>query len=280
MHLLGKVVLLTGADAGIGRAAAHRFAKEGAKVCVTGRRETIGHQVVEELIQITGDPGSALFVRGDVSIKSDTIRMVDETIKKFGKLDILINCAAAQAGGSVLDAEPEDYERLFSINVMGYGLCARAAIPFLRLSPGSAIVNIASLNGNIGTPNRMLYNATKAAVIEMTQCMAIDFPAIRVNCVSPGFTRSDAMMQGLSMTGLDPEECADLISKGTIMKRMASPDEIANVIVFLASDEASYITGSNIMVDGGALCYGNYGAALENDPRLRLPEAQECHGAS
>ena len=268
MNFLGKVVLLTGADAGIGRAAARRFAKEGAKVCVTGRREAAGAQVVEELTRLTGDRDGAMFVQGDVSIKADTVRMVEETVKKFCQLDILVNCAAAQAGGSVLEAEPEDYERLFGTNVMGYGLCAKAAIPYLLKSPGSAIVNIASLNGNIGTPNRMLYDASKAAVIEMTKCMAIDFPAIRVNCVSPGFTSSDAMMRGLSMTGLDPEECAALISKGTIMKRMASPDEIANVIVFLASDEASFITGSNIMVDGGALCYGNYGAALENDPRL------------
>ncbi|HAL74894.1 MAG TPA: short-chain dehydrogenase [Clostridiales bacterium] len=268
MNLQGKAVLLTGADAGIGRAAAHRFAREGARVCVTGRREAAGRKIVEELVQISGEKDSVLFVQGDISIKADSIRMIDETVKKFGKLDILVNCAAAQLGGTVLDAEPEDYQKIFNTNVMGYGLCAKAAIPYLNQSTGSAIVNIASLNGNIGTPGRMLYDASKAAVIEMTQCMAIDFPSIRVNCVSPGFTRSDAMMQGLSMTGLDPEECAALISKGTIMKRMAAPEEIANVIVFLASDEASFMTGANIIVDGGALSYGNYGAALENDPRL------------
>ena len=216
MDLKGKVVLLTGANDGIGRAAALRFAREGAKVAVTGRRETEGQMVANELAQISGNPDNALFVRGDVSDKADTIRMVEQTVARFGRLDILVNCAAAQAGGTVLDAEPEDYDRLFSINVMGYGLCAKAAIPHLRRSRDSAIVNIASLNGNIGTPGRTLYNATKAAVIEMTKSMAIDFPDIRINCVSPGFTRSAAMMAGLSMTGLDPEECAALDRKSVV----------------------------------------------------------------
>lgn len=269
MNFSEKVVLLTGANDGIGRAAALRFVREGAKVAVTGRRENQGRIVVEELIQICGNPDYVLFIQGDISDPQDTVRMVEQTVERFGGLDILINCAAAQAGGTVLDAEPEDYARIFNTNVMGYGLCAKAAIPYLLKKRGSAIVNIASLNGNVGVANRTLYNASKAAVIEMTKSMAVDFPSIRVNCVSPGFTKSDAMMAGLAMTGLEPEECAALISKGVIMQRMAMPEEIANVIVFLASDEASYITGENIMVDGGALCFGNYGAALSNDPRLQ-----------
>lgn len=263
MDMIGRVVLLTGATDGIGRAAARRFLREGAAVVITGRREEKGREAETELVASCGDPSRVLFVRGDVSVEADAVRFVEETVARFGRLDVLVNCAALQAGGTVLDAGPDDYARLFGVNVMGYGLCAKAAIPHLLRAPGAAIVNVASLNGNVGTGSRTLYNATKAAVVEMTQSMAIDFPTIRVNCVSPGFTASDAMMEGLSHTGLAPDEAGALISRGVVMKRMGTVDEIANVIHFLASDEASYMTGSNVLVDGGALCWGNYGAALE-----------------
>ncbi len=263
MDMQGRVVLLTGATDGIGRAAARRFLSEGASVAITGRREEKGLEAERELGAACGDPSRVRFVRGDVSIEADAVRFVAETIARFGHLDALINCAALQLGGTVMDAGPEDYARLFAVNVAGQGLCAKAAIPYLLRSPCAAIVNIASLNGNVGTGGRTIYNATKSAVIEMTQSMAVDFPTIRVNCVSPGFTASDAMMAGLSGTGLPPQEAGALISRGVVMKRMAHVDEIANVVHFLASDEASYMTGSNVLVDGGALCWGNYGAALE-----------------
>jgi NAD(P)-dependent dehydrogenase (short-subunit alcohol dehydrogenase family) len=268
MRLQGKVALLTGANDGIGKASAIRFVTEGARVVITGRRQEKGEQTLRELKAIGGND-CALFVQCDVVNEQDSRWAVEKTIEKFCSLDILVNCAAAQAAGTVLEARPEDYARMFNTNVMGYGLCAKAAIPYLLRAKGSAIVNIASLNGNVGTGNRTLYNASKAAVIEMTRSMAIDFPTIRINSVSPGFTRSDAMLAGLASTGIDPEECAALISQGVIMKRMAAPEEIAAVILFLASEDASYITGENIMADGGALCFGNYGAAFEADPRLR-----------
>jgi NAD(P)-dependent dehydrogenase (short-subunit alcohol dehydrogenase family) len=267
MRLKDQVALLTGATDGIGKATAIRFVREGARVVFTGRSQAKGSRALQELAAAGGE-GCAVFVQCDVTDEKAALLAVNTVLEKFGRLNILVNCAAAQAGGTVLDAKPEDYDHIFRTNVMGYGLSAKVAIPQLLKNPGSAIVNIASLNGNVGTVSRTLYNASKAAVIEMTRSMAIDFPTIRVNCVSPGFTRSDAMMAGLASTGLDPDECASLISRGVIMRRMATPDEIAAVILFLASSDASYITGENIMADGGALCFGNYGAALETDPRL------------
>jgi len=274
MKLSGRIALLTGATDGIGRATAHRFVREGARVVLTGRREAQGNQVAEELAAMAGDPRCARFVRGDVSVEADAHCVVEETVAHFGRLDILVNCAAAQGHGTVLDATPEDYALLLGTNVMGMGLCAKAAIPHLLKSERSAIVNIASLVGNVGVGGRTLYCVSKAAVIEMTKCMAIDFPSIRINCVSPGFTRSHAMMAGLSKLGLDLEECARLLTAGVLMQRMATPDEIANVVLFLASDEASYITGENIVADGGALCFGNYASALIE--RMKGTEAEKA----
>jgi dihydroanticapsin dehydrogenase len=266
MRLKDKVAIITGGNDGIGKATALLFSSEGARVVIAARREKEGRETVEE---IGRKKGEAIFVKTDTSVEADDIQMVETAIKKFGKLDILVNCAAAQIGGSVLDAKPEDYDRVFSVNVKGYGLCAKAAIPYLLKSGKGAIVNVASLNGIIGTPNRSIYNASKAAVIELSKSMAMDFPTIRVNSVMPGFTKSAAMMNGLSATGIPPEECALLISRGSILKRMAEPIEIAYGILFLSSDEASYITASSLLIDGGIAGGIDAGKALLEDPRFK-----------
>lgn len=274
MKLSGRIALLVGATDGIGRAAAHRFAQEGASVAISGRRPVEGQQVVAEIHEITGRPDSALFVKGDVTVESDMVQVIEETVAKFGGLDILVNCAAKQGHGTILEATTEDYVAFFHTNVMGMGLSAKAAIPYLLKSRHGAIVNIASLVGNVGVGGRTLYCASKAAVIEMTKCMAIDFPSIRINCISPGFTSSRFMMAGLSRLGLDLEEAGRLLTSGVLMNRLATPEEIANVILFLASDEASYITGENIMVDGGALCYGNHAYKLVE--RMKAKENEKA----
>lgn len=253
-----RAALIVGASEGIGKAVAEKFVRDGMNVLVFSRRADVLKKVEDELKEISGDPYCASWAQGDITSEADLKAAVEKAVKLFGGLDVLVNVAAAQAAGTVMDVGPDDYALMFGVNVMGYGLAAKAAIPELLKSDSAAIVNVSSLNGNIGVPNRTLYNCTKAAVIEMTQSMACDFPSIRVNCVSPGFTASDSMIAGLAITGIAPEECAKLISAGTLMKRMAEPSEIANVIGFLASDAASYITGQNIVADGGALCFGNY----------------------
>jgi NAD(P)-dependent dehydrogenase (short-subunit alcohol dehydrogenase family) len=257
MRLHQKVALITGGNDGIGRAVAQRFVREGANVVIMARREEKGKEVEKELIAISGDQSCALFVKGNTRIEGDSVNAVARAIEKYGRLDILVNCAAAQGTGTVLDARPEDYDHFFGTNIMGYGLAAKAAIPYLVKSENSAIVNVASLVGIVGTANRMLYDVTKAAIIHMTKCMACDFPSIRINCVSPGFTMSDAERVRLGYYSNDPKALAARLASISLMKRIADPDEQANVILFLASDEASYITGENIVVDGGIFCRMN-----------------------
>ena len=257
-----RTAFITGANDGIGKATAKKLASKGYNVVVFARREEACIKVVNEINEEFGDD-TAVYYAGDVTIPEDLKNGVALAVSKYGKLDLLVCCAAAQGAGTVLDVEPEDYEKMFKTNVMGYGMAAKMAIPELLKTEKPAIVNIASLNGNIGVAGRTLYNCTKAAVIEMTQSMACDFPAIRVNCVSPGFTASETMMWGLEHSGFDAATCAKLISAGTLMQRMAQPEEIANVVAFLASDDASYITGHNLIADGGALCYGHYDYEME-----------------
>lgn len=254
MRLKDKVALITGGNDGIGKAVAHRFVREGARVVLMARREEKGKEVENELIAIGSDTDCALFVKGNTKNEEDSVNAVAKVIEKYGHLDILVNCAAAQGTGTVLDAGPKDYDHFLGTNIMGYGLSSKAAIPYLLKFEGSAIVNVASLVGCLGTANRMLYDVTKAAIIHMTKCMACDFPSIRINSVSPGFTMSDAEKVRLGNYSKDPEALAARLSSISLMNRIASPDEQANVILFLASDEASYITGENIVVDGGILC--------------------------
>jgi meso-butanediol dehydrogenase / (S,S)-butanediol dehydrogenase / diacetyl reductase len=254
MKLEGKVAWIPGGNDGIGMATAHRFVREGARVVLMARREEKGAEVVKALVAISGDADCAIFVKGDVTVEKDCINAVEKAVGKYGHLDILINCAAAQGTSNALDAKPEDYDHFFDTNIMGYGLCAKAAIPYLLKSKGSAIVNVASLVGILGTSNRMLYDVSKAAIIHMTKCMACDFPAIRINAVSPGFTLSDREKAVFSADSQNPSSIAARLSAVSLMNRIAKPEEQANVILFLASDEASYITGVNIVVDGGILC--------------------------
>lgn len=271
----GYTVLLTGATDGIGKAAAKRFAMEGANICITGRREEIGKKAVEEITEAAGREDCVIYVKADIKKIEDTKNALDILLKKWGHLDVLVNCGAKQVGGTILEMEPEDYDEVFGTNVKGFGLSCKVCIPELYKSSHPSIINVASVNGNMGVAARTLYGASKAAVILMSKAMAQDFAPIRINSISPGFTASDAMLTNMSrVTGVSPEECARLTSAGTALHRMASPDEQAAVIAFLASEDASYVTGENIVVDGGALCVGRYDVALESDPRVKAAKAK------
>ena len=270
----GYNVLLTGATDGIGKAAAMRFAMEGANVCITGRRVEVGEKAAAEIAEAAGRPDCVIYVSANIQNMEDTRKALDALLEKWGRLDVLVNCGAKQVGGTILDMEPEDYDQVLGTNVKGIGLACRVCIPELYKSPHPSIVNVASINGNMGVAARTLYGVSKAAVILMSRAMAQDFAPIRVNSISPGFTGSEAMLTNMSrITGIPPEECARLTSEGTALRRMARPEEQAAVIAFLASEDASYVTGENIIVDGGALCVGRYDTALESDPRVLAAKA-------
>lgn len=248
MKLEGKVAAITGAGRGIGRATAILFAREGAKVAVACRTEAEGNATVGE---ITKEGGNAIFVKTDVSNEKDDVTFIETTVKAFGKLNLLVNNAAAFCSGTVLDTPADVYDRVFSVNVKGIGLCSKAAIPHLRKSGNGAIVNVSSMNGVIGTPSQAVYNASKAAIIALTKSMAIDFPDLRVNVVLPGLTRTKALDDAITEFGVGLEVGYEVLKRTPLVGRVADPMEIARGILFLASDDASYATGSTLLLDGG-----------------------------
>jgi NAD(P)-dependent dehydrogenase (short-subunit alcohol dehydrogenase family) len=250
-RLAGKVAVITGAGAGIGRATAELFAEEGAAVVIAERDEATGRDAAGA-IQEAG--GKALFVRTDVSDEPSVARMAAEAVAAFGAVHILVNNAAVFVLRGI-EATVEEWRQTLDVNVMGPSLVAKHVVPAIRRAGGGAIVNLGSISSFIAQPNYVTYNTTKAAIIGMTRCMAMDLAPdnIRVNAVCPGvvWTRiveEQAIAMGLDRAGADvhPQWAG-----AQLIHRCADPREIAYAILFLASDEASFITGAPLMVDAG-----------------------------
>ena len=266
MRLKDKVAIITGATNGIGLEAARLFMQEGAKVVIGSiEDDKTGNNIVDNIKKETG--GEAIYVQTDVSLAAANNNLVEKTIQSFGQLDILVCNAAVHWAGTALTAAPEDYDLQFAVNVKGCGLAARAAIPYLRKSNDGNIVNIASVNGMVGMQGQSIYNASKAAVIELSYSMAIDFPEIRVNALLPGFTNTASLNDAVVGTGFELEEGQRLLAEGTLRKRLAEPIEIAKAILFLASEDASYVTASSLLVDGGMGNISRSSSGIVNDKR-------------
>jgi len=247
----GKVAIVTGGGGGIGRATCELFAEQGAAVVVAEIDIHRARQVAEGIV---ARGGRALGIPTDVTDEASIGRMVSQTVEAWGRIDVLVNNAARFILRGI-DASVEEWQRILASNVMGPALVAKQVVPIMQRQRRGAIVNLGSISSFIAQPEFVTYNATKAALSEMTRCMALDLAphGIRVNAVCPGTVWTQIVEQRSRDEGLDRAAADKDIRFGgaAMLQRIADPREIAQAILFLASDEASYITAENLMVDGG-----------------------------
>jgi NAD(P)-dependent dehydrogenase (short-subunit alcohol dehydrogenase family) len=242
----GKVALVTGGTSGIGKATAIEFARAGAKVVVSGRREKEGAGVVREIKKLGGD---AAFIRADVAKEADVKAMVKFTVDKFGKLDVAFNNAGVEWKGSLDQASEAEYRRIFDINVWGVLNSMRYEIPAMLKTGGGAIVNTSSVVGHVGFPQISIYTASKHAVEGLTKSLALEFAKqnIRINAVAPGPIATD-MWDRVAGDGV-----GDQVVEIVPVQRVGAAEEIAAAVLYLASDAAKFTTGTSLVVDGGLI---------------------------
>jgi NAD(P)-dependent dehydrogenase (short-subunit alcohol dehydrogenase family) len=242
----GPVVLITGALAGIGRATALAFARDGARVVVSGRRADAGEALVAELRDLGA---AAEFIAVDVRHDAEVGSLVDKTVARFGRLDIAVNNAGTEGQpGAVVDQTPESYAATFDTNVLGTLLSMKHEMRVMQKQGSGSIVNLSSTMGHRGAPGASLYTASKHAVEGLTKAAALEGAAfnVRVNAVAPGPIDTEMLTR---FTGT-PDRKAGLVA-GVPMKRMGRPEEIAQAIVYLGTDRSSYVSGQILSVNGG-----------------------------
>ncbi|MGA9812948.1 MAG: SDR family oxidoreductase [Terriglobales bacterium] len=247
-RLKDKVVIVTGAGSGIGRAVALAMIREGARVVLMGRRKDRVEALAREA------KGSAIAVGADVSKRDEIDHVLERTVKEFGGVNALVNNAGILHPGTAEQITEAQWDETFNINVRGLWLFSRAVLPHLRQAGGGSIINVASVLGINGARNRAAYAASKGAVVLLTKCMAIDHghENIRVNAICPSFVETDLTAAVLSKAA-DP----DAVRRERIgvhpLGRLGQPEDMAGLAVYLASDESSWVTGTTFPVDGGYL---------------------------
>jgi NAD(P)-dependent dehydrogenase (short-subunit alcohol dehydrogenase family) len=249
--LAGKRALVTGGASGIGRATALLFAREGAVVSVVDLDETGGQAVAQKVVD---EGGQAIFVRCDVSLTADCQRAVQQTVDRLGGLDILFNNAGIIRRATVVDTTEEEWDRVMAVNVKSVFLLSKYTVPVMARSGGGVIVNTSSGWGLVGGRRAVSYCASKGAVLNMTRAMALDHSAqnIRVNCVCPGDTDTGLLRDEARQLGQAEE---DFLAQAADrpLRRIGTPEEVAQAVLYLASDRASFVTGTALVVDGGGL---------------------------
>ena len=260
MRLEGKVAIVTGSACGIGAASARLMAGEGAKVCVADIDVEKGQQVAADIVASGGD---AFFQKLDITSEEDWTNGVNEVVARYGKLNVLVNNAAAAHAGTVEETTAEDWDHVMEVNGKGTFLGTREVIPHMRADGVGSIINISSGAGLVGQAWSAAYNASKAAVHLLAKCTAIQYArdGIRANSIHPGAIDTQMLHAGTEQIGISE-------AFNRPMGRMGTPEEIGYGVLFLASDESSYMTGTELIIDGGKLsgqwrlADTPYGAAL------------------
>lgn len=249
-RVTGKAALVTGGSLGLGRASALMLAREGANVVITDLDADHGEEVVADIAR---RGGQAMFVRHDVASEDDWVEVVRLTLARFGQLDILVNNAGVALAGGVEETTLEKWRWLMGINLDGVFLGMKHAIPAMKAAGGS-IINLSSIEGLIGDPNLAAYNASKGGVRILTKSVALDCAKrgyrIRVNSIHPGYIRTP-MVEGYAASSGDAEGAMQRIAALHPLGHLGEPDDIAYGVVYLASDESKFVTGSELVIDGG-----------------------------
>lgn len=251
MRFEGKVALVTGGTSGIGEATAVRLAAEGARVAIVGRDSERGNALAE---RIGTEGGEAVFVEADVTQENEVSAMVDAVMSRFGGIDVLVNNAGIINFGTVITADIDEWDALMATNVRSVFLVSRSALPHMIAGGGGSVVNLGSNLGLVGTRGAAAYATSKGAIVQLTKAMALDHVAdgIRVNCVCPGTIDTPLVQrQRVGRTEEQLRQSDARLRERHPIGRMGTPEEVAAVIAFLASDEASFVTGSLYSVDGG-----------------------------
>jgi len=251
MRLEGKVALITGGTSGIGSATAIRFAQEGAKVAITGRNSERGDQVVQD---ITASGGKALFIRSDVRKAEDCRQAVDLTLEYFGRIDVLFNNAGVFHPKTIPDCTEEEWDETIDSSLKGAFLMSKYTIPSMIENGGGSIIHTSSGWGVLGGDKAAAYCAAKGGLIVMAKAMAIDHgpQGIRVNCVCPGDVLTPMLPDDAVKRGMSWDDYAVGAAERPL-GRIGSPEDIASAVLYLASDESSFVTGDALVVDGGGV---------------------------
>ncbi len=252
-RLRGKIALITGGGTGMGRACALAFAREGAKVALFGRRK---EPLAATAAEIAAAGGEALGIAGDVTLAEDAARAVRETAARFGGMNVLVNSAGILHVSTVEGISEDDWDAVMRVNLKGPFLMSRAALGEFRKAGGGAIVNIGSILGIVAMKDRAAYGASKGGLTLLTKAMVLDHAheKIRVNCICPSIVETD-LVKGLFTKAADPEALRRARVAQIPLGRMGQPEDAAQMAVYLASDESSWVTGAAIPLDGGLTAY-------------------------